>query len=67
MMAISLVFDATSKASLGTSKIIFEDDYWVNIPGHSYDISPNGKQFLLVRATGKRETTEIKVRQNFFR
>lgn len=65
LMAISLTFDANRKASIGTSKIIFEDDYWVNVPGYSYDISPDGKQFLLVRATGKRETTEIKVRQNF--
>ena len=65
LMAISLTFDANRKASIGTSKIIFEDDYWVNVPGYSYDISPDGKQFLLVRATGKSETTEIKVRQNF--
>jgi hypothetical protein len=65
LMEISLTFDATRKASLGTSKIVFEDDSWVNVPGYSYDISPDGKQFLLVRATGKRETTEIKVRQNF--
>lgn len=65
LMAISLTFDANRKASLGTSKIIFEDDYWVNVPGYSYEISPDGKQFLLIRATGKRETTEIKVRQNF--
>ena len=66
LMAISLFFDASRKASLGTSKIIFEDDDWVNVPRHSYDVSRDGKQFLLVRATGKRETTEIRVTQHFF-
>jgi hypothetical protein len=65
LMAISLTFDATRKPSLGTPKIAFEDNEWVNVPGYSYDISPDGKQFLLIRANGKRETTEIKVRQNF--
>jgi Tol biopolymer transport system component len=65
LMAISLIFDTTRKASLGTSKIIFEDDYWVNVASYSYDISSDGHQFLLIRATGKRETTEIKVKQNF--
>ena len=67
LMAISLVFDASRKVTLGTSKIIFEDDYWVNVPGYSYDISPDGNQFLLIRAVGKTETHEIKVLQNFFR
>ncbi|HCW09183.1 MAG TPA: hypothetical protein DGG95_17640, partial [Cytophagales bacterium] len=64
LMAISLTFDANRTATLGTARIIFEDDYWVNVPGYSYNISPDGKQFLLVRSEGKRETTEIKVLQN---
>lgn len=66
LMGISLTFDSNRKATLGASRIIFEDDYWVNVPGYSYDISPDGKQFLLVRAVGKRETKEIKVIQNSF-
>jgi Tol biopolymer transport system component len=66
LMAIALVFDTSRKASLGASKIIFEDDNWINVPGYSYDISTDGKQFLLVRAEGKRGTNEIKVLQHFF-
>lgn len=67
LMGIELTFDANRKATLGISKIVFEDDYWVNVPGYSYDISADGKQFLLVRAVGKRETSEIKVLQNFLK
>ena len=65
-MAASLVFDANRKAILGTSNVVFEDDNWVNVPGYSYEISTDGKKFLMVRAVGKRKTTEIKVMQNFF-
>ena len=63
-MAATLVFDANRKSTIGVSKIIFEDDNWVNVPGHSYDISPDGKQFLLVRGERRKGTTEIKVLQN---
>lgn len=65
LMAIPLVFDANRKASLGTSKIVFEDDNWVNVAGYSYDLSVDGKQFLLIRGDRKMETKEIKVSQNF--
>ena len=64
LMAATLVFDANRKSTIGVSKIIFEDDNWVNVPGHSYDISPDGKQFLLVRGERRKGTTEIKVLQN---
>ena len=57
----------TSKITSFDRPNFFEDDYWVNVPGYSYDISPDGKQFLLIRAVGKTETHEIKVLQNFFR
>jgi len=66
LMAISLVFDANRKATLGTSRVVFEDDSWVNVAGYSYDISVDGKQFLLIRGEKKMGTKEIKVSQNFF-
>jgi hypothetical protein len=65
LMAIPLVFDANRNASLGTSRIVFEDDNWVNVAGYSYDLSVDGKQFLLIRGERKMGTTEIKVSQNF--
>lgn len=65
LMAIPLVFDANRKASLGTSRIVFEDDNWVNVAGYSYDLSVDGKQFLLIRGERKMGTKEIKVAQNF--
>jgi Tol biopolymer transport system component len=65
LMAIPLVFDATRKSSLGASRIVFEDDNWVNVSGYSYDFSVDGKQFLLIRGERKMGTKEIKVLQNF--
>lgn len=65
LMAALLVFDANRKATLGTSHVVFEDDNWVNVAGYSYEISTDGKKFLMVRAVGKRKTNEIKVMQNF--
>lgn len=66
LMVVDLVFDANRKPLLGSPEVAFEDNYWVNVPGYSYDLSPDGKQFLYVRAKGTRETREIKILQNFF-
>lgn len=65
LMAIPLLFDTNRQASLGTSRIAFEDDDWVNVAGYSYDLSVDGKQFLLIRGERKMGTKEIKVSQNF--
>ena len=65
MMAASLTFGDNRSFKIGSSRIVFDDENWVNVPGYSYDISPDGKRFLIVRSQRSKSTNEIKVSQNF--
>jgi serine/threonine-protein kinase len=45
----------------GSPTPLFDDPAWVNLIGHSYDVAPDGRGFLLVRSEQKRTTSEIRV------
>ena len=65
MMAASLTFGDDRSFKIGSARLVFDDESWVNVPGYSYDISPDGNRFLIVLRTRNKSTTEIKVSQNF--
>jgi len=52
--------------SAGVPELLFSGPY-VNVFGYSYDISPDGQQFLLLRPVSiARATTRLKVVRNWF-
>ena len=52
--------------SIGTRKLLFNGPY-INVSGYSYDISPDGKQFLLLKpVSSARTSTRLKVVKNWF-
>ncbi len=65
MMAASLTFGENRSIKIGHARLVFEDEDWINQMGYSYDISPDGKRFLIVRRQRNKSTNEIKVSQNF--
>jgi len=62
------VVDVTlgSELDVGTPRVLFDGPF-VNLPGWSYDVSPDGKRFLVVENEELSETTtELVVITNFF-
>jgi serine/threonine-protein kinase len=50
----------------GTPRVLFEGSY-VNVPGWSYDVSPDGKRFLVIEGVEqKKALTELVVITNWF-
>jgi hypothetical protein len=46
--------------------VLFEGDY-VNVGGRSYDVSPDGQRFLLVKSNGESKAhTQLNVVTNWF-
>ena len=39
---------SSNQLAWGKPEVVFEGNF-INAPGHSYDISPNGKRFLVVK------------------
>lgn len=57
----------------GTPETLFEPGYWVNDLERSFDISPDGRRFLMMKAAATRaeddpyaDLTQIVVVQNWF-
>lgn len=52
--------------TIGSRKLLFHGPY-INVPGYSYDISPDGKRFLLLKPlSNARTSTRLKVIKNWF-
>lgn len=50
----------------GAPTLLFTGPY-INVPGYSYDISPDGQRFLLLRpVSNARTATKLKVVKNLF-
>ena len=62
-MAVAVVTEPELK--LGKPRLLFEGDY-LNVPGRSYDITPDGKHFILLRGTEAAAPTQVKVVLNWF-
>jgi serine/threonine-protein kinase len=56
-----------SGLSIGTPNIVFQGDY-VSYPGggNSYDVSPDGRRFLMIKSEEKTTLTRINVVLNWF-
>jgi len=64
-MGASLSFGGNRSFKIGPAKAIFEDEDWINVPGYSWDMSPDGKRFLIIRRTSPKTSNEIKISQHF--
>ena len=69
MMAVTI--ETQGGFGAGTPKVLFEGQYEVSPgglqPGPGYDVSPDGKRFLMVRSeTQKSASTQLQVVQNWF-
>ena len=65
LMGASLSFGDNRSFKIGPAKAIFEDEDWINVPGYSWDMSPDGKRFLIIRRTSPKTSNEIKISQHF--
>jgi class 3 adenylate cyclase/Tol biopolymer transport system component len=45
----------------GMPTIVFDDPAWVNLIGHSYDVTPDGSRFLIVRSDQGHSTSEVRI------
>ena len=59
------VFKTDGSIQPGTPKLLFEGPY-LNIPGPSFDIAPDGRFLLLKSITQEHTTTSLVVVQNWF-
>ncbi len=50
-----------SPVRVGVATPIFDDPDWVQLPGYSYDLAPDGSRFLIVRSDQKHSTTSIRM------
>ena len=52
--------------SIGKRRVLFSEPY-MNVPGFSYDISPDGQRFLLLKPVSQeRTTTNLRIIKNWF-
>ncbi|MCK5572224.1 MAG: PD40 domain-containing protein, partial [Bacteroidetes bacterium] len=59
-------YSASPDFTPGAPRVFFEGDY-VNVVGRSYDVSPDGERFLLLKRYGKTEKlTRLNVMTNWF-
>ncbi len=62
----SVAFEAEPELTLGQPKLLFEGPF-VNVPGYSWDLSPDGERFLVLENPDSgRPLTELVVVSNFF-
>ncbi len=63
---ISVVVETQPDFSAGAPKVMFEGPY-LNVPGVSYDVAPDGKHFILIEESQKQTpTTQLNVVLNWF-
>lgn len=61
MMAVSVSTESTFKA--GTPQKLFQGPYYTRL-GHQWDLSPDGKRFLMIKPAGEGTTPEGRQRIN---
>jgi hypothetical protein len=64
MMAVPLEFGKDRSIRTGQPWMVFENSNWINVPWYSYEVSRDGKRFLLILRDRKESTNEIKIIQN---
>ena len=60
LMAVPIQVQGSSIA-VGEARSQFDDPAWVNLAGYSYQITPDGSGFLIVRSEQELTTSEIRV------
>ena len=50
-----------SSIRAGSPAPVFDDPAWINLIGHSCDISPDGSRFVIVRSEQQRTSSEIRL------
>jgi serine/threonine protein kinase len=62
-----MVVSTTTEPDFSAEKpeLLFELNY-INLPGHSYDIAPDGRRFLFVKAKVQPATTQLMLVVNWF-
>ena len=62
-----MVVSITTEPDFGAEnpQLLFELNY-INLPGHSYDIAPDGQRFLFVTAKEQPATTQLMLVHNWF-
>ena len=63
MMAVDIITEPTF--SHGTPKVLFEGSYYLYGPRATYDVTPDGQKFLMIK-TGEQQVSELNVVQNWF-
>jgi hypothetical protein len=61
MLSVDLTFGPDGAVAVSTPRLVFSLAGWVNIPGHSYDLSPDGSRFLVVLQEEGVSTRELRV------
>jgi serine/threonine-protein kinase len=60
LMAVPIQVQGSSIA-VGEARSQFDDPAWINLAGYSYQITPDGSGFLIVRSEQELTTSEIRV------
>jgi WD40 repeat protein len=58
LMAVPIRIEGSSIVA-GEARPVFDDPAWTNLPGHSYEISPDGSRFLIVRSEAETTAEQI--------
>ena len=62
---MAVAVETERELTLGTPQLLFEGDY-LNVPGRSYDITPDGKHLILLRSEEDPAPTQVHVLSNWF-
>ncbi len=66
-MAVSVRIDPS--VTFGSPEIVFEQTYFIYVVGRTYDVSPNGERFLMIKegvAGDETPPAELILVQNWF-
>ncbi len=55
LLAVSVRIDPS--VTFGSPEIVFEQTYWFTFAGRTYDVSPDGERFLMIKAGGAGDET----------
>ena len=63
---MSVDLDYNEDLNIGESELVFETNF-INVPGHSYDIHPDGARFLILLGDTTHTTHEMQMVQGWFK
>ena len=58
LMAVAIQADSTSAFSHGNPRVVADTPTWAPLPGRSYDVSPDGQRFLMLKERERRKADE---------